>query len=244
MIYFTSDFHFLHDRPFIYEPRGFKSVGEMDEMLLAKYNAIVRPEDDVYILGDVMLGGADRMADGIAYCNRLQGRIHLVRGNHDTNKRWAAYLTECKWNLVELGDAIYFNYGKYHFYLSHYPTITSNNDYDKPLKQRLLNICGHSHTQDKWCDYDKGYIYHCELDAHNCYPVSIDTILQDFKDKYENNKRSTNIHFGARRLSYMLTNCSKCVYEYGSCPGPTYRPTQCPDGFIYKRDPPDGGYYG
>ena len=29
---------------------------------------------------------------------------------------------------------------------------------------------------------DKGIIYHCELDAHNCYPVCIDTIIEDIKN--------------------------------------------------------------
>ena len=28
---------------------------------------------------------------------------------------------------------------------------------------------------------DKGLIYHVELDAHNCYPVSIDQIIEDIK---------------------------------------------------------------
>ena len=32
MIYITSDLHFCHDRGFIYGPRGFKSVHEMNEV--------------------------------------------------------------------------------------------------------------------------------------------------------------------------------------------------------------------
>ena len=32
-IWFTSDLHFCHDRDFIYGPRGFKSVQEMNEAI-------------------------------------------------------------------------------------------------------------------------------------------------------------------------------------------------------------------
>ena len=57
MIYFTSDLHINHDRGFIYEPRGFKSVGEMNEAIVARWNSIVEPDDTIYLLGDAMLGG-------------------------------------------------------------------------------------------------------------------------------------------------------------------------------------------
>ena len=33
MIYFTSDLHFNHDRDFVYVPRGFQSVDEMNQTL-------------------------------------------------------------------------------------------------------------------------------------------------------------------------------------------------------------------
>ena len=47
-------------------------------------------------------------------------------------------------------------------------------------------------------------------------------------------------------------DCNKCVYQYTSCPGPISKynaVTQdmeffCPPEHHYKRDPPDGGYYG
>ena len=40
--------------------------------------------------------------------------------------------------------------------------------------------------------------------------------------------------------------CDKCFYSYGyGCPGPAFTiPVKCPDGIKYKRDPPDGGFYG
>ena len=35
-IWLTSDLHFCHNRDFIYEPRGFASVHEMNEAIIKK----------------------------------------------------------------------------------------------------------------------------------------------------------------------------------------------------------------
>ena len=51
MIYFISDTHFNHDREFVYGPRGFKSVKEMNETLIKNWNETVTNEDDIYVLG-------------------------------------------------------------------------------------------------------------------------------------------------------------------------------------------------
>ena len=56
MIYFTSDLHFGHNREFIWGPRGFKSSWEHDETIVKNWNSLITEEDDVYILGDLMLG--------------------------------------------------------------------------------------------------------------------------------------------------------------------------------------------
>ena len=93
MIYLTSDLHFFHDRGFIYEPRGFKSVHEMNDAIIENYNKVVNPEDDVYILGDLLLGGPGSLDKGLKLIGELNGNLHLVRGNHDTDTRWFAYST-------------------------------------------------------------------------------------------------------------------------------------------------------
>lgn len=180
MIYFTSDLHFNHDREFIYKPRGFDLVGEMNSTIITNFNEIVTPDDDVYILGDLMLGGPNKLDDGLNLISELNGKLHLVRGNHDSDKRWAAYSTLP--NVVEQSNAIYLKYKGFHFYMSHYPTITNNNDYDKPLNAHLLNLCGHSHCKNKYTDMDKGYIYHVELDCQDNMPVEINQIIRDFKN--------------------------------------------------------------
>lgn len=180
-IFVCSDLHFNHNKEFLYKPRGFDSVEKMNEAIIERHNALVDNEDDVYICGDLCLGGGGEGALSAAKCliERLNGKLHIILGNHDTPVRIEMYKT-CK-NVVDIKYADMIHYKGYHFYLSHFPTITSNFDEDKPLKARIINLCGHKHTIDKFIDFDKGLIYHIEVDSHNCYPKNIDDIIEDIK---------------------------------------------------------------
>lgn len=88
MIYFTSDDHFGHklmiDPVRLANPRPFDSIEEHDEWLIGKHNGVVRPEDDVYNLGDFGFIGRDRFLEIIP---RLNGTIHWVPADpgHDTD---------------------------------------------------------------------------------------------------------------------------------------------------------------
>ena len=178
-IYLTSDLHFCHDKEFIYGPRGFKNIGNMNKAIVENWNSIVTEDDDVYVLGDLMLNNNE---EGIKLIKSLHGRIHIITGNHDTNNRVAYY--ESAFNVVMLYPyATELKYKKYKFYLSHYPTMTSNYD-DKDL-YGVINLCGHVHTQNRFLDMDKGLIYHCELDAHDMKPILIDDIIEDIKKYYK-----------------------------------------------------------
>lgn len=80
-IWFTSDTHFGHANIIGLCKRPFPSVGAMDATLIENWNARVQPNDTVYHLGDFMLfGDASAMQK---YRERLNGKIHLVRGNHE-----------------------------------------------------------------------------------------------------------------------------------------------------------------
>lgn len=181
-IWVTSDWHFGHQQSFLWEPRGYNSVEEMNEDIIRKHNEVVGENDIVYFLGDAMLNDNEC---GKRCIEQLNGNIHMIRGNHDTNARIEIY-KDCK-NVVAVGSyAEVIKYKKYHFYLSHYPTLTSNFDGDRSLKQRVINLCGHSHTDNKFLDMNKGLIYHCDMDAHNCYPVLLDDIIEDIKEVVNN----------------------------------------------------------
>ena len=87
-IFLTSDLHFGHDRGFLYEPRGFDNIGDHDETVIQNWNSVVSEDDDVYILGDLMLNDN---AHGIECIKRLNGHLHIIYGNHDTDARKKIY---------------------------------------------------------------------------------------------------------------------------------------------------------
>ena len=181
-IYLTSDTHFCHSKPFLWEPRGFTSVEEMNEVIVERWNSVVKPDSTVYHLGDIALNDT---TGAIPYIQRLNGNIIWLRGNHDTENRIKEILASCRNVRMVSRDwdtsyATVIKLGKWRFYLSHYPTLTGNHE----EWRRVANLCGHAHTQDRWQDWDK-MCYHVELDAHNCYPISLEQIRAEIKVKRE-----------------------------------------------------------
>ena len=57
MIWFTSDWHFGHDKDFAWGgPRGCVSMADNTMKIVNNHNSLVADEDEVYVLGDLMLG--------------------------------------------------------------------------------------------------------------------------------------------------------------------------------------------
>ena len=183
MIYFTSDLHFEHDKDFIWQARGFNDISEMNAEIVKRWNETVYPDDDVYVLGDLVLNDIEW---GLKLISKLNGYIHIIRGNHDTDTKVERYLELP--NVVSVDWALELKYKKAYFWLSHYPTITANYDDDKPWAKHLINLFGHTHQQNKFYEIIKHagenpYMYNVGVDAHNCTPVSIDEIIEDIKRK-------------------------------------------------------------
>lgn len=81
--WFISDTHFWHRKAA--EIRGFGygeylGIMDMNDAIVHNWNASVGKNDDVFLLGDVSFAGS---AKTLSILERLNGRIHLVRGNHD-----------------------------------------------------------------------------------------------------------------------------------------------------------------
>lgn len=179
-IWITSDLHFSHNKEFLYKPRGFNSIEDMMETVIENWNSVVAEDDDVYVLGDLMLNDDYQT---LVLLSKLKGRIHIILGNHDTSRRQELY-THLS-NVVELCYAKPLKYRGFRFWLSHYPTLCSNFDEDCPLYIRRINLCGHSHTNDPFLHWGKDLIYHVELDAHNNRPVLLDDIIEEIIEKYK-----------------------------------------------------------
>lgn len=165
-----------HDRAFIYEPRGFQSVYEMNDAIVERWNRVVDIDDDVYVLGDIMLNNNE---GGIKLLQSLKGRIHIILGNHDSSAREALY-REC-YNVVEVVVAARIRYNGYHFYLSHYPTFTGNLEKES-LKQMAIDLFGHTHDKRHFYQ-DIPFMYNVACDAHNCTPVLLDDIIIECNEK-------------------------------------------------------------
>ena len=99
--------------------------------------------------------------------NSLNGRIHLVIGNHDTPAKVEFYKKFD--NIVEISWATQIKYNKRQFYLSHYPTQTA--DLNSDPKTCVFNIYGHVHSKEKFYE-DRPYMYCVALDAQDNKPVN------------------------------------------------------------------------
>lgn len=180
MIWFTSDLHFNHNKDFIYGPRGFSSIEEHDEEIIKRWNKVVESDDTVFVLGDLLLN--DKKDDDAIKntIDRLEGNIIIVPGNHDTSRRVDRYVYEACSVIKVCPPADILKYKKYQFYLSHYPACTTNFDDDKRFSGRLFSLSGHTHSKELFDE--KTGSYNVAVDAHNCYPVSIETIIKDLKE--------------------------------------------------------------
>ena len=77
---YTSDLHFGHTSVINFDHRPFTDRDEMDECLIKLWNDRVRPDDDVYIVGDVIFRSQKTVS---WYMRQLKGHKHLIIGNHD-----------------------------------------------------------------------------------------------------------------------------------------------------------------
>lgn len=81
---FTSDTHFGHANIIRFCDRPYRDVHHMDEELVKNWNRAVPPGTVVFHLGDFGFKGSQ--AKLITLHARLNGRIILIRGNHDHEK--------------------------------------------------------------------------------------------------------------------------------------------------------------
>ena len=111
----------------------------------------------------------------IANIARLKGHKHIIIGNHDTINKIKNYQEYC--GIYHIDYATMIKYRKYSFYLSHYPTLCANYDDGK----KIWNLHGHTHSKEKFSDFSQ--CYNVALDAHNNFPIEIEDIINDIKEK-------------------------------------------------------------
>ena len=88
-IFFASDHHMGHEGPYVkFTKEGCGSLlradlatnsAEADELMIQRHNAVVKPQDRVYFVGDFCFS-----KHHISKAGRMNGRKVLIKGNHDT----------------------------------------------------------------------------------------------------------------------------------------------------------------
>ena len=155
--YFTSDLHLNETRIGAFNPffRPFKSVEEQNDTIIRNINEIVRPQDTLYMVGDIVMD-----LEGVALLNdiRCKNRV-LVLGNYDTDK-----IDALRGHFQSMSDDLELTIGGVDCYLNHYP-----------VKRRpdRFNIVGHIHGLWKV----KPNTINVSTDAWHCRPVSEEEIL-------------------------------------------------------------------
>lgn len=159
-IWFTSDTHFGDPRILRIDRRPFRDLPSHDAALVANWNAVVAPEDEVWHLGDFALGPDDEaVAELIA---SLNGTKHLIIGNNDGPGTLGApgWASVAHYAELTVDDR--------RLVLCHYAFRTWNR-----MGSGVIDLHGHSHGKLRPVprQYDVG------VDAQGFAPVQLATIL-------------------------------------------------------------------
>lgn len=123
MIYLSSDSHFGDANCLKYRHRPFETVDEMNETIVANWNALVGPDDVVYHLGDFAITN-----EGVEeFAPRLNGEIHLLMGNYELLldepllERSFSSVSEAPFSLPMIKGNLKDGFGESGLWLCHYP---------------------------------------------------------------------------------------------------------------------------
>jgi len=159
MLYFTSDTHFADPRVLRIDRRPFSNMAEHDAALIAQWNNVVGPRDEVWHLGDFARG---TQGDVEALLGRLHGTKHLIIGNNDPAPTLAAagWASQQHYAEMRIEGQLYV--------LCHYPFRTWNQ-----MGKRSINLHGHSHGKlsPQTRQYDVG------VDPQGLQPRRLEEVL-------------------------------------------------------------------
>jgi calcineurin-like phosphoesterase family protein len=134
-IYFISDPHFGHANIIKYCDRPFKSVEEMNAKLIENWNNRVKPNDIIFILGDIAFGGAGVFEEIVP---KLNGQKYLVLGNHDYKNVRERYR---EW-FVDVAPKMFISIDGQPIILNHEPLLC----FGGQMNNRTWHFFGHVHT--------------------------------------------------------------------------------------------------
>jgi len=140
--------------------RPFASVEEMDKEMIRRWNETVGTNDTVYHLGDFGFHSTAEQLDPILA--QLNGKIHLILGNHDQNPNIETF---AHWRITSFKELLKIRVGGQDIVLCHYPL----QEWDGAFRG-TWHLHGHSHNQwpiSSWKQIDVG------TDGHAFHPWSM-----------------------------------------------------------------------
>lgn len=165
-IWLTSDLHLGHKNILKFCNRPYSSLEEMHYKMFEGFNSIIKPNDLVYCLGDFSFDNP------LQFTKRLNGKWHLIRGNHDHKQHVVGAFEWVK-------DVFMLKSKDYMVFMSHYAhRIWPQSHYG------CYHAFGHSHGNLP----NQGRSMDVGIDANNYLPVA----LEDFIKKLE--KEPYGIH--------------------------------------------------
>jgi calcineurin-like phosphoesterase family protein len=170
-IFWTADTHFRHNNIRKYCNRPFATCEEMDEAMTANWNAVVKPGDVVYHLGDFAFTRS--AAETEAILKRLNGNIHLIQGNHDKDnvrkaKGFAWVSDKHQGKMVKFGEQLVF--------MSHYAMRVWDRSHHGAW-------CLHGHSHGTLPDDPNMLSMDVGVDANNFTPVSFEQVMDIMSKK-------------------------------------------------------------
>lgn len=191
MYFVTSDQHFNHTNALrlMADTRPFESVQEMNETLIDNWNAVVGEDDITFVLGDFFMGRAEDVREML---NRLNGRIILIVGNHDTDAKLRIY-RDMPEKIIDIDDGYIFeDYNGISFCMNHYP-VEGDSVKHRELESKGWHNCVSYFNEHPESIYLYGHVhgnapcgplngtYHVGVDTNNLTPISLDEIIEKFK---------------------------------------------------------------
>jgi calcineurin-like phosphoesterase family protein len=155
----VSDTHFGHRKIIEYCNRPFDNEDEMDETMVERWNAVVRPGDRVWHLGDFAIARRK-----LAIAKRLNGKKGILLGNHDIYKAkeyLEAGFKDVQAMRVYPGVCI----------LTHVPIHPGN------FGRWRVNVHGHIHNGKS----PDGPYANVSVEVINYTPIELDAVLEQFK---------------------------------------------------------------
>lgn len=168
--YFTSDYHFCHKNILIYDKRPFDNIQDHDKKIIENHNSVVKPEDEVWFLGDFIFGSESQLEQIL---KQMNGKIHIVFGNHDKAARKCGNLFDSQQDYKEInvnGQAIT---------LCHYAFRVWNKSHHKAWM-----LYGHSHLSLT----SLGKSMDVGIMGNNYFPYSFDDIKRIMDSKTISNE--------------------------------------------------------